>query len=107
MFAACWWFRAACVVVAEHFWQALKARDALEIVWDEGANARLDNAAIGVLLDRASAANAGLVAKQVGDPGAAIKSAAKSFAAVYELPMLAHATMEPMNCTADVTGRPV
>ena len=43
------------VVVAEHFWQALKARDALEIVWDEGTNASLDNAAIRVLLDRASA----------------------------------------------------
>jgi isoquinoline 1-oxidoreductase beta subunit len=90
------------VVVAEHFWQALKARDALEIVWEEGANASLDNAAIRVLLDRAAAANAGLVAKQAGDPAAAIKSAAQSFAAVYELPMLAHATMEPMNCTADV-----
>jgi len=89
------------VVVAEHFWQALKARAALEIVWDEGTNTSLDNAAIRVLLERASA-NPGLVAKQVGDPGAAIKSAAKSFAAVYELPMLAHATMEPLNCTADV-----
>ena len=90
------------VVVAEHFWQALKAREALEIVWEEGANASLDNAAIRVLLDRAAAANAGLVAKQAGDPAAAIKSAAQSFAAVYELPMLAHATMEPMNCTAAV-----
>jgi isoquinoline 1-oxidoreductase beta subunit len=90
------------VVVAEHFWQALKARDALEIVWDEGANASLDNAAIRILLDRAAAANAGLVAKQTGDPAAAIKSAAKTFTAVYELPLLAHATMEPMNCTADV-----
>jgi isoquinoline 1-oxidoreductase beta subunit len=89
------------VVVAEHFWQALKARSAVEIVWDEGANGALDNAAIRLLLERASS-NAGIVAKQVGDPGAAIKSAAKSFAAVYELPMLAHATMEPMNCTADV-----
>jgi isoquinoline 1-oxidoreductase subunit beta len=90
------------VVVAEHFWQALKARDALKIAWEEGANASLDNAAIRVLLDRAAAASAGLVAKQAGDPAAAIKSAAQSFAAVYELPMLAHATMEPMNCTADV-----
>jgi len=89
------------VVVAEHFWQALKARDALEIVWDEGSSGALDNAAIRRLLDHA-AANAGLVAKQVGDPGAVIKSAAKSFAAVYELPMLAHASMEPLNCTADV-----
>ncbi len=89
------------VVVAEHFWQALKARDALEIVWEEGANGTLDNAAIRALLDHASA-TAGLVAKQAGDPGAVIKSAAKKFSAVYELPMLAHATMEPLNCTADV-----
>jgi isoquinoline 1-oxidoreductase beta subunit len=89
------------VVVAEHFWQALKARDALDIVWDDETNAQLDNAAIRVLLEGA-AAQPGLVAKQVGDPGAAIKSAAKSFAAVYELPMLAHAAMEPLNCTADV-----
>ena len=89
------------VVVAEHFWQALKARDAVDIVWDEGPNGALDNAAIRALLDRAST-NAGLVAKKVGDPGAAIKSAAKSFSAVYELPMLAHAAMEPLNCTADV-----
>jgi isoquinoline 1-oxidoreductase beta subunit len=89
------------VVVAEHFWQALKARDALDIVWEEGANATLDDAAIRALLDRASA-TPGLVAKQAGDPAVAIKSAAKSFSAVYELPMLAHATMEPLNCTADV-----
>ncbi len=90
------------VVVADHFWQAHKARDALEIVWDEGANTRLDNAAIRTLLDRAAAESTGLEAKRTGDPAAAIKSAAKPFAAVYELPMLAHATMEPMNCTADV-----
>ncbi len=89
------------VVVADHFWQALKARDALEIVWDDGTNANLDNASIKLLLDRASA-SPGLATKQVGDAGAVINSAAKSFAAVYELPMLAHATMEPMNCTADV-----
>ena len=89
------------VVVADHFWQALKARDALEIVWDDGTGGNLDNAAIKLLLDRASA-NPGLATKQVGDAAAAINSAAKRFAAVYELPMLAHATMEPMNCTADV-----
>ena len=89
------------VVVADHFWQARKARDALEIVWDEGANAGLDNAVIRTLLDRA-AQSPGLEAKRTGNPAAAIKTAAKAFSAVYELPLLAHATMEPMNCTADV-----
>jgi isoquinoline 1-oxidoreductase beta subunit len=90
------------VVVAEHFWQAHKACKALHIAWDPGANARLDNAAIFGLLEKTAAANAGLSAKRSGDVGAALKSAAKTFSAAYELPMLAHATMEPMNCTADV-----
>ena len=88
-------------MVADHFWQARKARDALEIVWDEGANAGSDNAVIRTLLDRA-AQSPGLEAKRTGNPAAAIKTAAKAFSAVYELPLLAHATMEPMNCTADV-----
>jgi isoquinoline 1-oxidoreductase subunit beta len=90
------------VVVAEHFWQALAARKALKITWDPGANVRLDNAAIWALLNKAAAATPGLSAKKSGDAAAALKSANKTFSAVYELPMLAHATMEPMNCTADV-----
>ena len=90
------------VVVADHFWQARCARDALEIGWDEGTNSGLDNAAIRTLLERTAATASGLEAKRTGDPAAAIKSAVRSFSAVYNLPMLAHATMEPMNCTADV-----
>jgi isoquinoline 1-oxidoreductase beta subunit len=90
------------IVVADHFWQARKARDALKIVWDPGPNGALDNAAISSLLAKAAAAGAGLSAKKSGNPAVALKSAAKTFSAVYELPMLAHATMEPMNCTADV-----
>jgi isoquinoline 1-oxidoreductase beta subunit len=89
------------VVVADHFWQAVKARDALKIKWQPGANAALDNAAIWSLLDKA-AANPGLTAKSSGDVARALEHAATRFSAVYELPMLAHATMEPMNCTADV-----
>ncbi len=90
------------VVVADHFWQALKARNALRITWEPGANARLDNAAIRGLLEQAAAANQGLVARKDGDAAAALKSAQRTLDAVYELPLLAHATMEPMNCTADV-----
>jgi isoquinoline 1-oxidoreductase beta subunit len=98
------------VVVAEHFWQANKARDALRIVWDPGPNAGLDNAAMWSLLNKA-AANAGASALSSDDVAAALKGgnavdalkkAAKTFSAVYELPLVAHATMEPMNCTADV-----
>ena len=92
------------VVVADHFWQAVKARDALAIRWDPGPNAQLDNAAIWALLDRAAAANPGLSAKHSGDVSEALRSAHRRFSAVYRLPMLAHATMEPMNCTADVKG---
>jgi isoquinoline 1-oxidoreductase subunit beta len=102
----------AVIVVAEHFWQAKKARDALRIVWQPGANADLDNAAIWSQVDRgatqpgASALTSDDVAAALkgGHAAEALKGAAKTFSAVYELPLLAHATMEPMNCTADVSA---
>jgi isoquinoline 1-oxidoreductase beta subunit len=90
------------VVVADHFWQALKARQALNMTWDPGANARLDNAAIRAMLQKTAAAGAGLSARADGDAAAALKSAKQRLSAAYYLPLLAHATMEPMNCTADV-----
>jgi isoquinoline 1-oxidoreductase beta subunit len=90
------------VVVAEHFWQALKARRALNITWDSGANVHLDNASIHAVLKKTAAAGAGLSARADGDAAAALKSAKQSLSAAYYLPLLAHATMEPMNCTADV-----
>ncbi len=90
------------VVVADHYWQALKARKALGLTWDSGPNARLDNAAIGTLLETTAAAGAGLSAKSLGDAAGALKTAQHSSSATYLLPLLAHATMEPMNCTADV-----
>jgi isoquinoline 1-oxidoreductase beta subunit len=91
------------VVVADHFWQALKARNALKITWDPGSNARLDNAAFRASLDHTAATVPGIKAKMTrGDTESALKSAGKTLSAVYELPLLAHATMEPMNCTADV-----
>jgi isoquinoline 1-oxidoreductase beta subunit len=91
------------VVVADHFWQASKARGALKVTWDPGANANLDNAAFRAALGHAAATVPGIVAKMTrGDTARALKEAAKTLSAVYELPLLAHATMEPMNCTADV-----
>jgi isoquinoline 1-oxidoreductase subunit beta len=100
----------AVIVVAEHFWQAKKARDALRIEWAPGPNAQLDNAAIWSQLNAAaakpgaSALSSDNVAATLkgGHAAEALKRAAKTFAAIYELPLLAHATMEPMNCTADV-----
>jgi isoquinoline 1-oxidoreductase beta subunit len=90
------------VVVADHYWQALKARNALVIVWDPGANVRLDNAAIRALLIKTAAAGPGLSARADGNVQGALASAQHSLSAAYYLPLLAHATMEPMNCTADV-----
>jgi isoquinoline 1-oxidoreductase beta subunit len=90
------------VVVADHFWQALQARNALAIAWDPGPNARLDNAAIQAMLKKTAAAGDGLSARADGDAAAALKSAQQRLSAAYYLPLLAHATMEPMNCTADV-----
>jgi isoquinoline 1-oxidoreductase beta subunit len=90
------------VVVAEHFWQALKARNALRITWDPGPNVRLDDAAIHAMLKKTAAAGDGLSARADGDAAAAFKSAKQHLSAAYYLPLLAHATMEPMNCTADV-----
>ncbi len=90
------------VVVADHFWQALKARNALAITWDPGPNARLDDAAIHAMLKKTAAAGDGLSARADGNASAALKSAKQRLSAAYYLPLLAHATMEPMNCTADV-----
>jgi isoquinoline 1-oxidoreductase beta subunit len=92
------------VVVADHFWQALKARKSLVITWDPGDNAQLDDAAIRTLLKKTAAAGAGLSARTDGDATAALSSAKLRLSSAYYLPLLAHATMEPMNCTADVKG---
>jgi isoquinoline 1-oxidoreductase beta subunit len=90
------------LVAAEHFWQAMKARNALSITWDPGPNDKLDNAAIEVQLKKTAAAGAGLIARTDGNVANALGSAAKGLSAAYYVPLLAHATMEPMNCTADV-----
>ncbi len=99
------------VVVADHFWQAHEARDALRVRWDEGPNTGLDNARIRSMIEAAAAGEPGASALgreevspalKSGDAAEALKKASKTLSAVYELPMLAHAAMEPMNCTADV-----
>ncbi len=88
-------------VVAEHFWAAKLGRDALEIDWDLGPNAALDSAALREEL-RGLAATAGTVAAQAGDAGGALAKAAKTVAAEYAVPYLAHAPMEPLNCTVRI-----
>jgi isoquinoline 1-oxidoreductase subunit beta len=88
-------------VAADSWWRARKARDALNIEWDAGPNGGLNDARIGQML-RKGAATEGRVARDDGDVDAAFKSAARVIRAEYELPLLAHATLEPQNCTADV-----
>ncbi|HEY1263886.1 MAG TPA: xanthine dehydrogenase family protein molybdopterin-binding subunit [Terriglobales bacterium] len=88
-------------VVADTTWNAVQGRDALEIKWDEGALASLSSAAISKMFaDRTS--QPGAEARKEGNAAVALTSAAKRIEAVYEVPYLAHATMEPMNCTAHV-----
>ncbi|HEU5262570.1 MAG TPA: xanthine dehydrogenase family protein molybdopterin-binding subunit [Gemmatimonadales bacterium] len=92
---------AGVAVVAETYWQAVHARRALEIEWDEGDSATLDSAGIRAQL-AALADRPGVVAQAKGDVAAALAGAARRGEAVYEVPLLHHATMEPMNCTAHV-----
>lgn len=88
-------------VVADNTWNAIRAREQLEVKWDEGENARLGTAGITKMFADKMAAPGAQVRKE-GDAGAALAAAPKKLEAVYEAPYLAHATMEPMNCTADV-----
>jgi len=88
-------------VVADTWWRARKARDELKIDWEAGPNASLNDAKIAQTL-RKGAEGEGRVARHDGDAAAAIKGAARVVRAEYELPLLAHATLEPQNCTADV-----
>jgi isoquinoline 1-oxidoreductase beta subunit len=90
------------VAVAEHFWQARQARDALKVSWDDGPNARLDTPGIFRTLAQAAQPGAGIAVRSDGDAAAAIAGAKHKLRAVYRLPLLAHATLEPQNCTADV-----
>ena len=88
-------------VVANSFWQAKSARDALNITWDNGKGATLSSVSISQGLKDALAKPAASL-KKTGDVDKAMAGAAKKMEASYELPFLAHATMEPMNFTADV-----
>ena len=91
----------AVAVVADHMGAARKGLEALEIVWDEGANAKLTTADLVRDLED-GAKRAGVVAKQQGDVTAGLQGAAKVVEADYLMPLLAHATMEPLNCTVHV-----
>jgi len=88
-------------VVAQDFWSAKRARDALAIDWDETAAFALGSAQI-LEQYRTLAAKPGNVARQDGDTGAAFRSAAKVLEAEYNVPYLAHAAMEPLDCVVRI-----
>src|SRR6266704_2365350 len=94
----------AVAVVADTWWRAKTALEALPIVWDEGANAAQSSATIAERLKEGLTANDAFADTQVGDALKTIAGAAKKVEAIYSTPFLAHATMEPNNCTARVTA---
>jgi isoquinoline 1-oxidoreductase beta subunit len=85
-------------VVADTWWHAKKAREALAVQWDEGAVARINNASMQGGIRNAK--DATIPIKKTGDAKAALNSASKKLSAEYWSPLLAHATMEPQNFTA-------
>ena len=91
-------------VVADTWWRAKKALDALPIVWDEGVNANVSSATIAAHLKVGLTEPGDYAGRKEGDAIKAIAGAARRIEATYSSPFLAHATMEPMNCTARVTA---
>jgi isoquinoline 1-oxidoreductase subunit beta len=88
-------------VVADNTWNAIQARNALAIQWDEGEHANVSSAGIRKEWEALSQ-QPGAVGRQDGDAPSALAGAAKKIEAIYEAPYLAHAPMEPLNSVADV-----
>src|SRR6202040_2678341 len=91
----------AIAVVADHMGAAKKGLAALAIEWEDGPHAKLNTEDIARDLEKGTL-NSGAVAQNVGDVANAIASAVTKVAAIYQVPFLAHAAMEPMNCTVHV-----
>ena len=89
----------AVAVVADHIGAAKKGLAALVIEWDDGPHAKLTTADVAHELEKATLGS-GAVARNIGDADKAMASATTKIEAIYQVPFLAHATMEPMNCTA-------
>src|ERR1700688_4019839 len=88
-------------VIAERFWPAKLGREKLLIEWDLGPNAGLSTEKM--LRDfKEMALKPGAIAKKTGNPEGALKTAAKTVTAEYDVPYLAHAMMEPLNCVVDL-----
>ncbi len=88
-------------VVADGFWSANKGREVLEIVWDEGPLAKLSTEGMREEYARL-AKDPGATARKEGNTQQAFPKASKQLHAEYEVPFLAHACMEPLNCLVDL-----
>jgi isoquinoline 1-oxidoreductase beta subunit len=93
----------AVAVIADSWWRAKTALDALPITWDEGPNAKVSSASIAAWLKEGLDSDDGLVGNKTGDAKAALASADKKFEQVYAYPYQHHVTMEPQNATARYT----
>ena len=91
----------AVAVVADHMGAAKKGLEALVIEWDDGPHAKLNTGEIVAELEKATL-NSGAVAQNIGNTDGAMAGAATKVEATYQVPFLAHAAMEPMNCTVHV-----
>jgi isoquinoline 1-oxidoreductase beta subunit len=89
-------------VVADNTWTAMQGRRALDVKWEEGPNANVNSAAISKLFADIASTESAAVVRKDGDVEAGLAGAASKIEIMYEVPYLAHATMEPQNCTADV-----
>jgi isoquinoline 1-oxidoreductase beta subunit len=91
----------AVAVIADNTWAAKQGLAALDIEWDTSSNGKLSSAEIVSQMEAASR-EPGVVARRDGDVGKALANVSKKIEAVYQVPFLAHATMEPMNCAVHV-----
>jgi len=94
----------AVAVVADSWWQARQALDALAIGWDEGEHGEVSSASIDKLVRAGLDAREAGVGREQGDVADGFARASRRIQADYHVPFLAHATMEPQNCTAHVTA---
>ena len=88
-------------VLADNTWSAIEGRRALSVMWNDGPVATVSSRSIAQTFDERTQ-QPGAVARKTGDGDAALAGAAKKIEAVYAVPYLAHAPMEPLNCVAHV-----
>ncbi len=94
-------FDGGIAILASSTWAAIQGREALSATWDEGPHAKQNSEGIWKMFEEAAQLE-GATEKKEGDVIAALATAVKKVGAVYRAPFVAHATMEPMNCLADV-----